>query len=389
MKSPKNYIIAFLALTTVGGALLAWQQYGELVELRAGALNREERADLQRRIADLERLNRGLQDRLAALGGNGEVDERVADADGGERPDGERGGRGDRGRGDPRSRGGDSRQQFAAVRELMAKPEVQAMISLQQKAAIEARYAALFKNLNLSPEQAEKLKTLLADRSNTRRDVEEAARAQGINPREEPDAYRKLLADAQNLLNSDIKATIGEQGFAQLQNFEQTIPQRNLVDNLQQRLNNSSMPLSSTQAEQLVQILAANAPPRNVNAAGQGQPGDVVTIARGPGGMVVGGPGDFGRGGPDMGRMLGGGFGGPMGGATVTAAAVSQAQTILAPPQLAALQQIQQQQQAQQQLQQLVRDTLAANAPAANTGATKAGTGSGTGSAPSRKRGGG
>ena len=34
MKSPKNYLIALLALTTVGGSILAWQQYGELVELR-------------------------------------------------------------------------------------------------------------------------------------------------------------------------------------------------------------------------------------------------------------------------------------------------------------------------------------------------------------------
>ena len=37
----------------------------------------------------------------------------------------------------------------------MAKPEVQALMSVQQKAAVEARYAALFKNLNLTPAQAD------------------------------------------------------------------------------------------------------------------------------------------------------------------------------------------------------------------------------------------
>ena len=41
MKSPKTYLIAFLALTTVGGSMLAWQQYGELVELRAAAMNKD------------------------------------------------------------------------------------------------------------------------------------------------------------------------------------------------------------------------------------------------------------------------------------------------------------------------------------------------------------
>ena len=54
-------------------------------------------------------------------------------------------------------------QQFAAVREMMARPEVQAMISQQQKAAIDARYAPLFKSLNLPPEQVDKLKALLAE----------------------------------------------------------------------------------------------------------------------------------------------------------------------------------------------------------------------------------
>ena len=45
MKSPQTYLIALLALTTIGGSFLAWQQYGELVELRAAAMNKDERAE--------------------------------------------------------------------------------------------------------------------------------------------------------------------------------------------------------------------------------------------------------------------------------------------------------------------------------------------------------
>lgn len=386
MNSPKTYLIAFLALTTAGGAFLAWQQYGELVELRAAAMNRDERSDLQSRIADLEQQNRDLQDRLNAMRGS---DEGAEIAGAGEERSGERGNRGERSRGpDSRGRGGEMSATATALRELMAKPEVQAMMSLQQKAAIDARYAGLFKNLNLTPEQTDKLKTLLAERGNTRRDVEEAARAQGIDPRDDPAAYRKLFADAQNVLNASIKSVIGEQGYAQLQTYEQTMPQRNLVESLQQRLSYTDMPLTSTQTEQLVQILAANAPQR------AGAPGSTTSgspqVSRGPGGP------DFGRGGPDFGRVAGV-FGGPppgMGGpggptAAVTAAAVTQAQTILAPPQVAALQQIQQQQQAAQQVQQLVRDTISANQPtkASGTGPTSPG-GAATPS-PSRKRPGG
>src|SRR5688572_23369908 len=189
-------------------------------------MNRDERADLQKRVWDLEKANRELQDRLAAQRDPGDLDGLLAAATAGETPatGKDRGGRGDRS-GDSRGRGSSGLQQANAVRELMNKPEVQAMVSLQHKAAIESRYAPLFKNLNLPGDQIEKLKTLLADRSTTMQDVMIAAREQGLNPRDNPEAFRKVVADAQNQINDGIKSVIGEQGFAQLSNYEQTIPQ--------------------------------------------------------------------------------------------------------------------------------------------------------------------
>lgn len=369
MNSPKTYLVILLAATTVGGALLAWRQYGELVELRAAALNRDERADLQKRIWDLEKSNRELRDQLAAQRGPGEREGAVADADA-ERPArGERGGRGgDRGPGGPGGRGEAFQRQATAVRELMSKPEVQAMLSLQQKVAIEGRYAALFKNLNLPPDQIEKLKSLLAERGTTLQDVFTAGRDLGIDPRQNPEGFRKLVADSQDEINRSIKAVIGEQGFAQLSTYEQTLPQRNLVNDLQQRLSYTSAPLTSAQTEQLVQILAANTPPRTPSAPtdgpGRGGPppgaggfptrgadvGIVVGAIGGPGASIMAGGFDGGRG---------------PGGAVVTAAAVAQAQSVLAPSQLAALQQIQQQQEAQQQLRKLVSETVQATQPTA------------------------
>jgi hypothetical protein len=402
-----------LTATTLGGAALAWRQYGELVELRASAMNRDERADLQKRVWDLEKANRELQDRLAANRDPADLDGMLAAAAEGVQTSQsrERGGRGERG--DSRGRGGSTSglQQATAIRDLMAKPEVQAMVSLQQRASIEARYAALFKNLNLPAEQVERLKTLLADRSTTMQDVMAAAREQGINPRENPEAFRKVVADAEDQINNGIKAAIGEQGFAQLTTYEQTLPQRNLVNELQQRLSYTSTPLTAAQAEQMVQILAANAPPRQpsnqVVSNNSGQPQAGTSPGRGgppPGSLSRGG--DFGGmiagalgGGPGMGMLIGAFDGGSRGTASVTSNAVVQAQTVLAPPQVAALQQIQQQQQTQQQLRQLVNDTMDANRPPspsskAEGGAAKSSAGtspSGTtnsGTAP-RRRGGG
>jgi hypothetical protein len=409
VKSPKTYILLLLAATTVGGVILARRQYAELIELRAGALNRDERADLQKRVWDLEKLNRELQNQVAAhrepndgglLAGAGEGERSPRDQS---NPP-ERGGPG------PGGRGESGLQQMTAMRELMNKPEVQAMLNLQQKAAIEARYSALFKNLNLPPEQIEKLKTLLAERGTTMQDLMTVAREQGLNPRENQEAYRKLVADTQNEINKGIKAVIGDQGFAQLTTYEQTLPQRNLVNELQQRLSYTSTPLTSTQAEQMVQILAANAPQRQANAATVGSTTHQTSGGPPPGGGRggSGGPGvprgaDFGSiigalgGGPGMGMLAGAldGAGRGSSSAPVTAAAVTQSQTVLAPPQVAALQQIQQQQQSQQQLQKLVHETLVANQPtntkgSGKSGAATGGVTSGTGGGnPAPKRGGG
>lgn len=393
----KTAVISLLALTTAGGALLAWRQYQELVELRAAALNTDERADLQKRLWDMERANRELADRLAAGPAAGDdLASMVATATA---DPAEKGDRAKSSRGDSRGRGSSQpTAQFNALRELMAKPEVQALLTSQQKAAIEARYAALFKSLALSPDQTEKLKSLLAERQTTRMDVMEAAQAQGIDPRKNPEAYRKLQNDARNEVDATIKSAIGDAGFAKLQSYEQTLPQRNLVNDLQQRLSYTNTPLNSAQADQLVQILANNAPQRPASTT-FAQPG--TQLAGGPAGGSPGasrGTGfdsSWGGRGGDLGGLLalggGAGFMGPgdagRGGATITTAAVNQAQGVLSQPQVAVLQQLQQQQQGQQQIQQMVRDTLAAQGKSSTKTATPA-AGTSASTPPTRKRGG-
>jgi hypothetical protein len=381
--SPKNYVIVLLALTTVAAAWLAWRQHTDIEELRAAAMNKDERASLQKRLWDLEKLNRELRDELATPRGTRGEAGGVAGADGA-RPPREFAGRG---RGDPRGFG----PQVNAMRDLMSKPDVQAMINLQQQSMIDARYGSLFKNLNLQPEQVDRLKTLLAERNTTIMDVAGAALEQGIDPRQNPDAFQKLVSDAQNAINTSIKEVIGDAGFAQLTSYEQTLPQRNVVDQLDRRLSYTNTPLTAAQSEQLVQILAANAPPTgtNVQSATATAAGDFHFAGpppgRGPGpdaGFVMAvGPGP----GPMMGMVDGGRIGGPT--SPVTDAAVAQSATVLSPQQVQALQQIQQQQQSQQQLRQMVNDTMMANQPQAPS---RGGAGSATNQpAPAQKRPGG
>ncbi|HVS52077.1 MAG TPA: hypothetical protein VHD62_06945 [Opitutaceae bacterium] len=355
MKSPKTYLVVVLALTTIGGAVLAWRQYQDLAELRAVALDKNERADLQKKIWDLQKQIRELNDQLVARQPVPSAEDMLTAATD-EPPAGDQPGRGSRGG----ARGGRAGLVPAQgpVGELMTRPEVQAILESQRKLGVEQRYAALFHNLNLTPDQADKLATILADRPATLRDVRTAARDQGIDPRTDRDGFAKLMTAAQNDIDNSIRAVIGDAGVQQLQNYEQTIPQRNVVNDLQQRLSYSDSPLTPGQAEQLVQILAANSnSPARPASQNTNDPGAAVGV--GP----LGGRGDLGV---LAGAFVGGAAGGALGNAfaggntvaRVTPAAVAQAQTVLTAPQVAALQQIQQQQQQTQQLRQLVNQAL-------------------------------
>ncbi|HWA08608.1 MAG TPA: hypothetical protein VG838_03990 [Opitutaceae bacterium] len=344
MKSTRNYLIAVLALATAGAGGLAWQEYQQLATLRGDALTASERASLQKRLQEAQDRIRELEARLAAALGNGTgpADTVATTADAAATP----GGRGGRFGG----RANLTPAQQAAVQAIMQSPQAQAL----QRAALDARYAALIKNLNLTPEQGDKLKTLIADSMSARQDAMAAARAAGVDPQTDRAGFQKLVADAQAQSDAAIKDAIGDSGFAALQQYNQTMPQRNVVNQLQQQLALGGSPLSSDQTEQLVQILASTSQ--------QGQRGGGAFAGGGGGGGFGGGGYGGGFGGGGLGAVAGG-FGGGggrggFGGVQITNAAITQAQGVLAPAQVQALQQLQQTQQAQQQLQRQIQQTM-------------------------------
>lgn len=218
---------------------------------------------------------------------------------------------------------------FGRLMAMMDDPEFQRLIQTQQKGALDSRYAALFRSLNLTPQQLEQFKDLLVEKRTAIADVMAAARSQGLNGRENRDDLRALVQNAQAEVDANIRSTIGEAAFSQYQNFEQTQAQRSVVSQLEQRLSYSGTPLTPQQSEQLVQLLAAN-------------PSEQGNVPRAAGVRTP------------AGRM---GFGGS-GGAAITDTAVAQAATVLAPTQVQALQTLQQEQQAQAQLAQMIRDQM-------------------------------
>ncbi len=312
-------------------AALSWSQYRELINLRA-QLADGDGAALKKQLADARSTIKSLQDRLAAMRGrrSGNV---AADGEGGDSAAANAGRRGGR---------------FGAFAAMSGNPEFQKLMAIQMKGRMVQTYAALFKSLNLSPDQLAQFQSLLADKQQALMDVMQAAREQGINPREDPDGFKTLVNQAVSQSDQAIQAALGDAGFQQYQQYQQTLPERNVVNSLQQSLSYTQTPLTDDEANQMIGLLSQSQPQR----AGSGTSGTT----------------NGGDGGPGIMSLINGG-----GTAKVTDQAVTQAQGVLSAPQISALQQIQAQQQAQQQIQQMMRSANQGTAPAAAPPAPAAG----------------
>lgn len=334
MRSFKNYLIAFLAATTLVSGYLAWQQSRDLAALRLAAKPDDDQAALRQRIWDAEKRTQSLETELAAARSAHPAGAAAAVANSSAGPERMRRGEG-------------------PFMGLLENPEYQKLMALQQKGMLDGRYAALFKNLKLTPQQLDNLKRLLVEKQTSMMDVLAAARSQGIDPRTDPDAMRQLVTGTQAEIDESIKSAIGDSAYSQYKDYETTLPYRGMVGQLEQRLSYSSTPLTESQSQAMLQIFAETAP--QPPAGGPQVATRVGTTA------VFAGPSGAGN---NVFTMLGGG------GNQISNDALARAQGVLAADQMAALQQLQQEHQAQAQMGQLMRNQLGQPGPGGATTTT-------------------
>jgi len=300
----KNIIIGVLLLTTISGGIYGWMQHRQVTALTAQAAKSATAAKSSSKRSP--RSSGGdAQQRPAAP--QPAADQSQAPAD--QRPP------------SPPSSG--------AIRTLMQSPKATQLMASQQRAIIENRYAALFKTLDLPPDQLAKFKDLLVEKQNAARDVFNVAREQGLDFRNDRAEIQQLIQQAQADVDTNIVSVIGSDKLAQYQNYDQTAPQRAVAGQVEQRMSYTSEPLTSAQSDQLVALLAQNTPPPD----NSGNRAFVFNL----GGM---GPVSFGG----------------SGGVPITNDVINAAQTFLSPGQVDALRQMQAEQADQQQLQQMFRD---------------------------------
>lgn len=307
MKPGRSWLAPVLLLLALAAGGFAWREYLEVQRLRARLLGADERASLDRRIQADDARIRQLQ---AGLGAGASGDQVGSAQPGGPRPAGP-----------------------GAFEAIMNNPQARKLQAAVMQGGLDARYGALFKALGLTAEQLAQFKSLLVEKEQAVMDAMAAARDQGLSPFSDPDAFRQAVQDAQASTDDQIKALLGDSGYSQYQQYEQTLPERTLVTQLQQSLSYTSSPLTDDQASQLVEAFSQSA-------------------SQASGDAVAGPPPGPGSGGPGSGSEA------------VTSQVLTAAQSVLSSSQLAALQQIQSQQQAQQQLGQLMRASLQDSGPA-------------------------
>jgi hypothetical protein len=179
------------------------------------------------------------------------------------------------------SGGGDhsSTTGLAAFLETMSNPQFQNLSAVQAEVRLDSQYAALFKELNLPPDQLQQFKKLLVEKQMVAFDAMAAAKQQGIDPATDPQGFFQSIGEAQKNVDQQIAGAIGEDGYAKFQAYVQSLPARNTTDLVQQSLSYTAAPLTADQSRQLTQILTTNAPPlaRDANAFGPINAGMGVT----------------------------------------------------------------------------------------------------------------
>jgi hypothetical protein len=136
---------------------------------------------------------------------------------------------------------------------MMKDPAMREMMREQQKAMINLMYAGLFRDLNLSPDEKEKLKDLLTEAQ--MRNMESAQGLFGAKQEGAADDSQKQVADAKQQTDAEIKALLGDERFAQYENYQKSMGERMQVDQLKTQLAAENLPLQDRQMAQLLQAM--------------------------------------------------------------------------------------------------------------------------------------
>jgi hypothetical protein len=258
-------ILGFSLVTTIALAvlcLLQWHRLGMLdhelaIERRAREAERQDHEAQHQQVQRLERqrvqLDRDVQGLTALVtvlrAGESQSSSNVArlreqmakarSGDTANSADEKTGGLGGKGMGD-------------MLRKMMKDPAMKQMIRSQQKSMMNIMYGGLFQELDLTSEQKEKLTELLLDsqlgsmeQASSFFDGDAAARAEA----------NQAVAEAKKQSDEKIKALLGEEEFAQYEEYRNDIGDRMQLDQFKKQMQDGPSALQDEQTKQLLALM--------------------------------------------------------------------------------------------------------------------------------------
>jgi hypothetical protein len=155
-----------------------------------------------------------------------------------------------------------------AFAKMLKDPAMKDMLRSQQKSVVNMMYTGLFKELNLTPDQRTQLSELLLDQQ--MRGVESAGDlfkgGEGLTNAAQSMAEQKKETDAK------IRTLLGDDKFAQYEDYQKNLGERFQLQQFQQRLQDGPNAITDDQSRQLIALIKeerAKQPPVVADNAGQ------------------------------------------------------------------------------------------------------------------------
>jgi len=131
---------------------------------------------------------------------------------------------------------------------MLKDPDYLKAMTEQQAQMLKTQYAPLVKQLNLTPEQRDAFFAALMDNA-TNAMSQALVMMSGTNKA----GATGVLEDAQKSLQNQMRSLLGDSGFAQFQEYQTTIPDRQLLDSMKTSF--ADNPLTDDQQQRLLQIM--------------------------------------------------------------------------------------------------------------------------------------
>jgi RNA polymerase sigma factor (sigma-70 family) len=144
----------------------------------------------------------------------------------------------------------------AIERLLVSNPDLPPLFMRQETIRFRAKYGPFYAALSFTPEQIARFEATLADHSQATSDIRIAGLAKGIK-RDDP-AVKKLLDQAVEQRNAQLRVVLGDAAYEQFQDYERTSNGRVLSDRLAAELYYTSHPISAGQANDMARIASNN-----------------------------------------------------------------------------------------------------------------------------------